>query len=43
MINYQHYTGRTWGNAENYHICLNSAALGIDTCVDIIVQQAQMK
>ena len=39
QINYQHYTGRTWGMAENYHLCLNSAALGIDNCVDIIVKQ----
>ena len=39
QINYQHYTGRTWGEAENYDICLNSATLGIDACVDIIVKQ----
>ena len=37
QINYQHYTGLTWGNAENYDICLDSGALGIETCVDIIV------
>lgn len=35
-INYQHYTGRTWGNAENYDICLNSAVLGVENCVDIL-------
>ena len=39
QINYQHYTGRTWGNAENYHISLNSGVLGIESCVDIIVNQ----
>lgn len=37
QINYQHYTGRTWGTAQNYDICLNSGELGIDTCIDIIV------
>ena len=37
QINYQHYTGRTWGTAQNYDICLNSGKLGIDSCVDIIV------
>ena len=37
QINYQHYTGQTWGNAENYDICLDSGALGIETCVDLIV------
>ena len=36
-INYQHYTGRTWGQAQNYDLCLNSAALGIERCVDIII------
>lgn len=37
QINYQHYTGQTWGHAENYDICLDSGALGIETCVDLIV------
>ena len=36
-VNYQHYTGQTWGNAENYDICLDSGVLGIDKCVEIIV------
>ena len=36
-VNYQHYTGRTWGTAQNYDICLNSGNLGIENCVDIIV------
>ena len=26
-----------WGHAQNYHITLNSGALGIDKCVDILV------
>lgn len=38
QINYQHYTGRTWGVAENYDISLNSGALGIENCVDILVK-----
>ena len=36
-LNYQHYTGRTWGMSQNYDICLNSSAVGIETCSDIIV------
>ena len=36
-VNYQHYTGRTWGSAENYHICLDSSLIGIERCADIIV------
>ena len=42
-VNYQHYTGRTWGTAQNYDISLNSSAIGIDECVDIIVKLAQEK
>ncbi len=36
-VNYQHYTGRTWGVAQNYDICLNSSILGVDACVDILL------
>ena len=35
-VNYQHYTGRTWGQAQNYDICLDTGVLGIDQCVDIL-------
>ncbi len=35
-VNYQHYTGRTWGMSQNYDISLDSGVLGIDQCVDII-------
>ncbi len=42
-VNYQHYTGRSWGNAQNYDLCLNSSSLGIDECVDIIVAMAKGK
>ena len=40
-INYQHYTGRTWGVAQNYHLCLDSGKLGIDQCVDLILSAAK--
>ena len=36
-VNYQHYTGRTWGMSQNYDISLNSSAIGVENCVDIIV------
>ena len=36
-VNYQHYTGRTWGMADNYDLCLNSSKLGVEQCTDIIV------
>src|SRR5699024_6913789 len=38
---YQHYTGRTWGMAQNYHLCLDSSLIGIDNCVDIIEKLAK--
>ncbi len=33
---YKYYTGRDWNNAENYDLCLNSAQLGFDKCVEIV-------
>ncbi len=36
-INYQHYTGRTWGQAQNYDICLDTGVLGIEQCTEILV------
>ena len=36
-VNYQHYTGRTWGQAQNYDICLNTSVLGIERCTEILV------
>ncbi|MGN0353764.1 MAG: AAA family ATPase [Muricoprocola sp.] len=32
------YTDMKWGYAPNYHISLDSGALGIEKCVDIITQ-----
>ncbi len=40
-VNYQHYTGRTWGTAQNYDICLNSSHIGIEKCADIIAEMAK--
>ena len=36
-LNYQHYTGRTWGAAENYDICLNTGVIGVENAAEIIV------
>ena len=40
QINYQHYTGRIWGAAQNYDLCLDSGVLGIEKCVDLIIRAA---
>ena len=36
-VNYQHYTGRTWGMSQNYDLCLRSSTLGLEQCAEIIV------
>ena len=33
---YRFYTGREWGNAVNYDLCINSASYGIEGSVDLI-------
>lgn len=38
---YKHYTGRQWGMAQNYHLTLNSSIVGIERCVDIVVNIIQ--
>ena len=40
-INYQHYTGRDWGDVRNYDICLNSGNIGVEACADLIVSIIQ--
>lgn len=40
-VNYQHYTGRTWGASQNYDISLSSSTLGVEACADIICQVVQ--
>ncbi len=33
---YQYYTDMKWGDPRHYDLCLNSGAIGVDKCVDII-------
>lgn len=33
---YRFYTGKEWGSAKNYDLCINSAAYGIEGSVDLI-------
>ena len=39
-VNYKHFTDRNWGDCRNYDLSLNSGKLGIDRCVELIVQLA---
>ncbi len=40
---YKFYTGMEWGDAKNYDVALDSGRLGIDTCVDLIVDLYERK
>lgn len=40
-VNYKYFTGREWGNTENYHITLDSSKLGNELCVKIITDAAK--
>ncbi len=40
---YKYYTGLEWGDAKNYDVALDSGRLGIDACVDVIVNLYRMK
>lgn len=40
-LNYQHYTGRTWGQSQNYHICLDTGILSEEQCAQIILNVVQ--
>lgn len=38
---YRYYTDRKWGDAYNYHMCLDSGKLGVDACVKLIKEAVQ--
>ena len=37
-INYKYYTGKNWGERENYTVMLNSTDLGVEKTADFIVE-----
>ena len=37
---YNYYTDKRWGQPQNFHICIDSSALGIDGSVDLVKQFA---
>ncbi len=41
MTYYKHYTGRPWGVMQNYHVCLDSGVIGVETCADLIAGLAR--
>ena len=41
-VYYKHYTNRNWGEAQNYHLCLNSGLIGVEKCAEIIADIAKI-
>ena len=37
---YSFFTDLSWGSADNYDVCLNSATLGIDGCISLLADLA---
>ncbi len=42
-VNYEHFTGRPWGAAENFDICLDTETIGEDACVELLYEIASRK
>lgn len=42
-VNYKYFTGREWGETENYHLCLDSSVIDEEKCVEIICDIAKAK
>ena len=40
-LHYEYYTDRKWGDPKNHCMCLNTSILGIDRCVQYIVELIQ--
>ena len=40
---YFRYTDRKWGKAQNYDLCVNSALMGIDGTVELLVRFAEIE
>lgn len=40
---YNYFSGKTWGAAESYHLCINSSLLGIDESVRLISHVAESR
>ena len=40
---YNYFSGKVWGAAESYHLCVNSSFLGIDETVIFICQFAEKR
>ncbi len=39
---YNYYSNKKWGNSRSYDLTLNSAKLGVDGCVDMILRYKEL-
>ena len=40
---YKRHTGQEFARMENYDLCLDSAAIGLDNCVEVIKRVIELK
>lgn len=40
---YNYYSSKKWGDSRSYDLCISSTALGMEGCVDIILEFAKKK
>ena len=38
---YHYFTGKNWGDMENYDACLNTSVLGYEGCGDLIIKMME--
>jgi hypothetical protein len=39
---YKHFTGREYGSQQYYHLAVDSAQLGTDGCVEVILESIRL-
>ena len=40
---YKYHTGRRWGEATNYHLCIDSGQLAVDDVVELITRYIELR
>jgi cytidylate kinase len=40
---YNYYTGKKWGSAESYDLCVNTSLLGLDATVDLLKEYIRQR
>lgn len=40
---YRYHTGRQWKRIGNYDLCLDTAAMGLDNCIEVIKKIVELR